>query len=210
MNSRLKVALVTGAGTGIGKHVTIALLREGYSVVLAGRRRYPLEATVHETKGLGSQTSVVPTDVRDPSSVRLLFLQARGFWPARPLIQQRRDHRSFHSARRPHLRGMEVSRRHQPDRHVLLYTGSVQAHEESGASGRANYQQRIYFFAQPQAELCTIHGSEAWHHRPYQIYLSGRPEIQHRMWPDRHRQRCHGNGGKNAIWSSTSQRLSGG
>jgi NAD(P)-dependent dehydrogenase (short-subunit alcohol dehydrogenase family) len=77
MNSCSKVALVTGAGTGIGKHVTIALLREGYSVVLAGRRRDPLEATVRETKELGSQTLVVPTDVRDPSSVRLLFAQAK-------------------------------------------------------------------------------------------------------------------------------------
>ena len=53
MNSGAKVALVTGAGTGIGKHVTIALLREGYSVVLAGRRLDPLEATVRETKELG-------------------------------------------------------------------------------------------------------------------------------------------------------------
>jgi NAD(P)-dependent dehydrogenase (short-subunit alcohol dehydrogenase family) len=76
MNSHAKVALVTGAGTGIGKQVTIALLREGYSVVLAGRRRDPLDAIVHETKELGSQTLVVPTDVRDPSSVRLLFTQA--------------------------------------------------------------------------------------------------------------------------------------
>ncbi len=56
MNSCAKVALVTGAGTGIG--------------------RDPLEATVRETKELGSQTLVVPTDVRDPSSVRLLFTQA--------------------------------------------------------------------------------------------------------------------------------------
>src|ERR1700730_1240254 len=77
MNARAKVALITGAGTGIGKHVTIALLLEGYSVVLAGRRRDPLEATVHETKELASHTLVVPTDVRDPSSVRLLFTRAK-------------------------------------------------------------------------------------------------------------------------------------
>jgi NAD(P)-dependent dehydrogenase (short-subunit alcohol dehydrogenase family) len=77
MNSGAKVALVTGAGTGIGKHVTIALLREGYSVVLAGRRLDPLEATVREAGELGSQTLVVPSDVRDPSSVRLLFTQAK-------------------------------------------------------------------------------------------------------------------------------------
>ena len=51
MNSAAKVALVTGAGTGIGRHVTIALLREGYSVVLAGRRLDRLEATVREYQG---------------------------------------------------------------------------------------------------------------------------------------------------------------
>ena len=77
MNSPTKVALVTGAGTGIGKQVAIALLREGYSVVLAGRRRGPLEATVQETRELGTQTLVVPTDVRDSSSVRLLFTKTK-------------------------------------------------------------------------------------------------------------------------------------
>ena len=71
------MALVTGAGTGIGKHVTIALLREGYSVVLAGRRRDHLEAAVRETREVGSHTLVVPTDVRDPSSVQFLFMQAK-------------------------------------------------------------------------------------------------------------------------------------
>ena len=77
LNSPTKVALVTGAGTGIGKQVAIALLREGYSVVLAGRRRGPLEATVQETRELGAQTLVVPTDVRDSSSVRLLFTKTK-------------------------------------------------------------------------------------------------------------------------------------
>jgi NAD(P)-dependent dehydrogenase (short-subunit alcohol dehydrogenase family) len=77
MNSAAKVALVTGAGTGIGRHVTIALLREGYSVVLAGRRLDRLEATVRESREPGSQTLVVPADVRDPASVQLLFAQAK-------------------------------------------------------------------------------------------------------------------------------------
>jgi NAD(P)-dependent dehydrogenase (short-subunit alcohol dehydrogenase family) len=77
MNSAAKVALVTGAGTGIGRHVTIALLREGYSVVLAGRRLDRLEATVRESREPGSQTLVVPADVRDPASLRRLFAQAK-------------------------------------------------------------------------------------------------------------------------------------
>ena len=46
MNSDGKVAIVTGAGTGIGKHSALALLHDGYSVALAGRRIEPLESTV--------------------------------------------------------------------------------------------------------------------------------------------------------------------
>jgi NAD(P)-dependent dehydrogenase (short-subunit alcohol dehydrogenase family) len=72
-----KVALVTGAGTGIGKHSALALLREGYAVVLAGRRKDLLEATATEGKATGSQTLVVPTDVGDPESVRALFAKTK-------------------------------------------------------------------------------------------------------------------------------------
>jgi len=72
-----KVALVTGAGTGIGKGVALAFLREGYRVVLAGRRADPLAMTVREAGSLGSQALVVPTDVRDPLSVRALFARIR-------------------------------------------------------------------------------------------------------------------------------------
>ena len=67
------VATVTGAGSGIGKHVALALLREGYAVVLAGRRREALETTAGEGDASGSKTLVVPTDVSDPRSVRALF-----------------------------------------------------------------------------------------------------------------------------------------
>ena len=72
-----KVALVTGAGTGIGKHSALALLREGYAVVLAGRRKDLLEATAAEGKATGSPTLVVPTDVGDPESVRALFARTK-------------------------------------------------------------------------------------------------------------------------------------
>jgi NAD(P)-dependent dehydrogenase (short-subunit alcohol dehydrogenase family) len=68
-----KVAIVTGAGTGIGKHVAAALLQAGYSVVFAGRRKEILEAAAREADATGSQTLVVPTDVSEPSSVRALF-----------------------------------------------------------------------------------------------------------------------------------------
>jgi NAD(P)-dependent dehydrogenase (short-subunit alcohol dehydrogenase family) len=77
MNSSKKTALVTGAGSGIGKHVAIALLHEGYSVALAGRHPNSLQAVAEEAKGLSLQTLVVPTDVRDATSVRLLFTKIK-------------------------------------------------------------------------------------------------------------------------------------
>lgn len=73
MSELRKVAVVTGAGAGIGKCAALALLREGYSVVLAGRRVEPLEKTVKEAGPFGSQALVVPTDVGRPESVRALF-----------------------------------------------------------------------------------------------------------------------------------------
>src|SRR2546430_561445 len=72
-----KVAIVTGAGTGIGKQAAVALLHEGYSVVLAGRRKELLDATVLESKSPVSRTLVVPADVGDPGSVKALFTKTR-------------------------------------------------------------------------------------------------------------------------------------
>ncbi len=67
-----KVAIVTGAGSGIGRAVALALLREGYAVVLAGRRGDALAATAALALA-GSRSLTVPTDVTDPASVRSLF-----------------------------------------------------------------------------------------------------------------------------------------
>ena len=67
-----KVAIVTGAGTGIGKHTTLALLQAGYSVALAGRRAAMLEAAVEES-GVEDRTLAVATDVSIPQDVNLLF-----------------------------------------------------------------------------------------------------------------------------------------
>ena len=77
MATPTKVALVTGAGTGIGKHSALALMREGYAVVLAGRRKDLLEATAAEGKATGSSSLVVPTDVSDPESIRALFAKTK-------------------------------------------------------------------------------------------------------------------------------------
>jgi len=77
MSAPRKVALVTGAGTGVGRAVALALLREGYAVVLAGRRKELLEATAREGEASGPRTLVVPTDVADPAAVRALFARTK-------------------------------------------------------------------------------------------------------------------------------------
>ncbi|PYQ04535.1 MAG: 3-oxoacyl-ACP reductase, partial [Acidobacteria bacterium] len=63
-----RVAIVTGAGTGIGKAAALALLKEGYRVALAGRRRERLDETAAESAA-GERALVVPTDVADPAAV---------------------------------------------------------------------------------------------------------------------------------------------
>ncbi|MET0924644.1 MAG: SDR family oxidoreductase [Xanthobacteraceae bacterium] len=72
-----KVALVTGAGTGIGKAVALALMKDGYDVVLAGRRQDKLEETANEGKSTGTKSLVVPTDVSDAASIKALFAKTK-------------------------------------------------------------------------------------------------------------------------------------
>jgi NAD(P)-dependent dehydrogenase (short-subunit alcohol dehydrogenase family) len=76
MASTEKVAIVTGAGSGIGRAVAVALARERYAVALAGRRVDALETTAKEA-GPEARTLVVPTDVGDPAAVKRLFTRTR-------------------------------------------------------------------------------------------------------------------------------------
>jgi NAD(P)-dependent dehydrogenase (short-subunit alcohol dehydrogenase family) len=73
MSAQGKVAAVTGAGSGIGRAVALALMKEGYAVALAGRRRDTLERTAEMGKALGGKSLVLPTDVGKPASVKALF-----------------------------------------------------------------------------------------------------------------------------------------
>jgi NAD(P)-dependent dehydrogenase (short-subunit alcohol dehydrogenase family) len=77
MSSNGKVAIVTGAGSGIGKASALALLADGYSVALAGRRVDALEQAVKAAGSAAPRALAVPTDVSDPSSVRALFAKTK-------------------------------------------------------------------------------------------------------------------------------------
>lgn len=68
-----KVAIVTGAGSGIGRAAALGLLRDGFSVVLAGRRREPLERTAEAGESAGGRALVAVADVSEPTAVDALF-----------------------------------------------------------------------------------------------------------------------------------------
>jgi len=74
-NQSQRIAIVTGAGSGIGRAAALALLGDGWSVVLAGRRPAPLDAVIGESNA-GARALAVPTDVSDPQSVEKLFKAA--------------------------------------------------------------------------------------------------------------------------------------
>ena len=120
-----KIALITGAGSGIGRAAAIALTQAGFSAVLAGRRPEPLEETARQAAGSGAATLVVPTDISDSDAVQRLFARIREAFgrldllfnnagigaPAVPIEDLTR-------------RAMAAGRRRQPHRHVPVHAGS--------------------------------------------------------------------------------------
>jgi NAD(P)-dependent dehydrogenase (short-subunit alcohol dehydrogenase family) len=72
-----KIAVITGAGTGIGRASALALMRNGWSVVLSGRRKEMLEEVARAGQATGQKSLIVPGDVGDPASVRNLFVRTK-------------------------------------------------------------------------------------------------------------------------------------
>ncbi|MBW8618381.1 MAG: SDR family oxidoreductase [Hyphomicrobiales bacterium] len=77
MSGQGKIAMITGAGSGIGRAVTLAMMKEGYSVVLAGRRQDALDETVKLGASYGVPTLAVSTDLGDPKAVATLFAKTK-------------------------------------------------------------------------------------------------------------------------------------
>ena len=150
-----KVAIVTGAGSGIGKAVTLALLRDGYRVALAGRRREPLEQTAVQSGG-AARALVVPTDVSDAGAVQALFARVKEGFGRLDLL--------FNNAG-IFIPGMEIDELSVEQWQAVVdvnLTGvfPVRARglpddEDPGPARRAHHQQRLDLRARPAAELRT-------------------------------------------------------
>ncbi|WP_374653641.1 SDR family oxidoreductase [Dongia sp.] len=76
----IKTAIVTGAGTGVGKAIVKALLAQGYRIALVGRRHDVIQAAARELDPAGANTLVVPTDIGDPVAVAALFDRVNAVW----------------------------------------------------------------------------------------------------------------------------------
>ena len=77
MEKDQKISIVTGAGTGVGKSASLTLADEGWTIVLAGRRKDPIEAVANEIKSRGGNASAIVTDASDPKSVKGLFEETK-------------------------------------------------------------------------------------------------------------------------------------
>ena len=77
MEKDQKISIVTGAGTGVGKSASLALADEGWTIVLAGRRKDPIEAVANEIKWRGGNALAIVTDTSDTKSVKGLFEETK-------------------------------------------------------------------------------------------------------------------------------------
>ena len=148
MKSPGKVAIVTGAGTGIGRETALALLREGYSVSLAGRRMERLQETVVQAGADGARALAVPADVSDPASVRALFARTTETFGrldllfnnagtgAPPVLLEDLSHEQWKAVVEVNLTGVflctqeafRIMKRQRPMGGRIINNGSISAH----------------------------------------------------------------------------------
>ena len=173
---------MTGAGSGIGRAVAVGLLKEGYAVVLAGRRAEQLTETANESGADGSRVRGVPTDVTDPTSVRALFEETRSAFgrldvlfnnagvsaPGLPLDEVTID--QWRAVVDVNLTGAFLCTQ-QAFR--LMKSQDPRGGRVHGSTVRSRHIHR--------AELGALHREQARRYRVDEVDLARRPEVRHRL-----------------------------
>ena len=189
MNTHNKTAIVTGAGSGIGRAVALALLGEGYRVALVGRREAALKQTL-DAAGSAEGMIAVPTDVTDPASVAALFDTVRDkfsrldvlfnnagtYAPAVPLDELTID--QWKTVVDVNLTGVFLCTQH-----------AFRLMKSQDPRGGPHHQQWFDLCTRTPTIFRALHRKQARHHGPDPIDFAGWPRPRHRLRPDRYRQR---------------------
>ena len=195
MSSEGKFAAVTGAGSGVGKRSALALLADGWSVALAGRRADALQSTVDDAGEAGARALAIPTDVADPAAVDAFFAQIKQRFGRLDLL--------FNNAgvNAPGVPLEDLT--YEQWKYVVdvNFTGSFLC-----AQGAFRMMKEQH----PMGGRIINNGSISAHvprpdSAPYtatkhaitgltKSTVAGRAQVRHRLRPDRHRQRRHRDG----------------
>ena len=178
--SHTRSAIVTGAGSGIGRAVALAMQADGYDVALAGRRAEELDKTAARAAEGGGRMLTLPTDVTDDDQVTPAVRSYNGrIRPARCAVQQCRPGRAAGADGGTDAPTMARCGGCEPDRLFHLRPACNPDHEGAGSEGRADRQQRVDIGPDAAALHRALHGDQARAHRPHQIDRAGRTARRH-------------------------------
>ena len=183
-----RVAVITGAGSGIGRASALALMNDGWSVALAGRRKEMLE----ETAGMktGGRALVVPTDVTDPAQVDNLFAQIKSNFGRIDMLFNNAGGGTPTTNFGDFTYEMWHARRAgEPERDVPVRQCRVPHDARPVAARRTDHQQRLDLGACAAGGFRRLHLDQARGDRADQIDRARWPRVRHLLRSDRHRQR---------------------
>jgi len=204
-----KVAIITGAGSGVGRAVALAFLKDGYRTVLAGRRADALEETIALSGVAAGRALAVPTDVTDKASVQALFAKTKEAFGRVDVL--------FNNAGVNAPGGILLEDLSLEDWQKVVDTNltgpflctqeAFRAMRDPGSPGRPHHQQRLDLGPCAAAQFGRLYGDQARHHRSDQDRLARRPQIWHRRRPGRHRQCADGDGPQDDHRRAAGRRL---